>query len=119
MNSPYPRWTDPVRVHLQSGLTREFSCIYDALDFLENEWPTRDGALYARAIRLCREALGRTVPAPVAREAFTFACLEAGMPVAGARRNRQRIGADTASFSQAAESRLAAATRMAHALTGA
>ena len=57
MNSPYPRWTDPVRVHLQSGLTREFSCIYDALDFLENEWPTRDGALYARAIRLCREAL--------------------------------------------------------------
>lgn len=118
MNSPYPRWTDPVRVHLQCGLTREFSCIYDALDFLENEWPTRDGALYARAVRLCREALGRTVPAPIAREAFTFACLEAGMPVAGARRSRQSRNAARSPF-QTAESRLAAATRMAHALAGA
>ncbi|MCV3738219.1 DUF982 domain-containing protein [Rhizobium sp. TRM96647] len=115
MNSLYPRWTDPVRVHLQSGLTRTFSCIYDALDFLENEWPTRDGVLYERAIRQCREALGRSLPAPVAREAFAFACLEAGMPVAG---DRQRQAALRAPFSPA-DGRIAATTRMAHALAGA
>lgn len=118
MNSPYPRWTDPVRVHLQSGLTREFSCIYDALDFLENEWPIRDGALYERAIRQCREAHARSLPAPIAREAFAFACLEAGMPVAGDRRNRQRPGSARAPLPQA-DGRIAAVTRMAHALAGA
>lgn len=81
-------WADPVRVKLQCGLERAFSCLYDALDFLENEWPSRGGVLHRRAISQCSQALGRTLPVAIARETFIFACLEAGMPAVGDRRNR-------------------------------
>ncbi|NTJ61162.1 DUF982 domain-containing protein [Agrobacterium rhizogenes] len=73
-------WTRPVAVRLQCGLERTFSGIYDALDFLENEWPLRRGERHDRAVKTCRRALHRIVPAAIAREAFVAACLEAGMP---------------------------------------
>jgi len=61
-------------------LERTFTGIYDALDFLENEWPLRHGERHDRAVKTCRRALNGIVPAIVAREAFVAAYLEAGMP---------------------------------------
>ncbi|WP_086999861.1 DUF982 domain-containing protein [Rhizobium sullae] len=73
-------WTRPVRIRLQCGLDRTFTGVYDALDFLENEWPLRHGERHQRAVKTCRSALSGTIPAVIAREAFVAACLEAGMP---------------------------------------
>ncbi len=72
-------WTRPVTVRLQCGLERIFIGIYDALDFLENEWPLRHGKRHDRAVKTCRRALNGIVPSIIAREAFVVACLEAGM----------------------------------------
>jgi len=74
-------WTIPLTVRLLNGLTRTFTSVYEAVDFLENEWPLRKGERYERALRTCRRALNRMSPAAVAREAFIAACLEAGMPL--------------------------------------
>lgn len=84
MNFPVLPWQSPLTVRFQCGLERTFSSVYEALDFLENEWPVRRGARYGLAVKLCRRALNRAVPAAVAREAFVAACLEAGLPVAAA-----------------------------------
>jgi len=75
-------WTRPVTIRLQCGLERTFAGIYDALDFLEYEWPLRHGERHSRAVRTCRSALNGVVPAFVARDEFMAACLEAGMPAA-------------------------------------
>lgn len=81
MNNQDLPWRAPVRVRLQNGLERIFLTVYDALDFLENEWPLRRGQRYDRAVRKCRAALRLLTPTEVAREAFIAACLEAGMPM--------------------------------------
>ncbi|MBY3046076.1 DUF982 domain-containing protein [Rhizobium leguminosarum] len=73
-------WTLPVRIRLQCGLERTFTGAYDALDFLENEWPLRHGKRHERAVKTCRGVLNGIIPSTVAREAFVAACLEAGMP---------------------------------------
>ncbi|WP_337184357.1 DUF982 domain-containing protein [Shinella sp.] len=85
MNIPDLPWSVPLRVRLQCGVERTFSSVYEAVDFLENEWPLRNGAWYERAIGLCRDALSRLAPAALAREAFAAACLEAGMPIVAQR----------------------------------
>jgi len=73
-------WTQPVRIRLQCGLERSFTGAYDALDFLENEWPLRHGERHERAVKTCRGALNGTTAGIIAREAFVAACLEASMP---------------------------------------
>ncbi|MEZ2224605.1 DUF982 domain-containing protein [Rhizobium sp. RCC_161_2] len=73
-------WTRPVTIRLQCGLERTFTGVYDALDFLENEWPLRHGERHERAVKTCSGALNGFVPAVIARDAFMAACLEAGMP---------------------------------------
>lgn len=73
-------WTHPLKVTLRSGLERTFGSVYEALDFLQNEWPLKQGERYGRAISSCRRALDRMTPAAVAREAFIAACQEADMP---------------------------------------
>jgi hypothetical protein len=73
-------WNHPLKVTLRSGLERTFSSVYEALDFLENEWPLKRGARYDCAVSSCKRALNRMTPAAVAREAFIAACLEANMP---------------------------------------
>ncbi len=70
-------WTQPVRIRLQCGLERTFAGAYDALDFLENEWPLRHGERHQRAVKTCRGLLNGSIPSIVAREAFVAACLEA------------------------------------------
>lgn len=72
-------WHQPIVVKLQSGAERRFAGAYDALDFLENEWPLRHGRHYDSAKSLCRAALNRTISSEVAREAFIASCLEAGL----------------------------------------
>ena len=79
LNNNVP-WIRPVTIRLQCGLERSFSGAYDALDFLENEWPVRHGKQYERAGKTCRGALNGVIPSIVAREAFLAACLEADMP---------------------------------------
>ena len=79
MRLPEILWAVPLSVRLQSGTNRIFASVYDALDFLEHEWPIRHGQAYERAVAACRAALNSSVPSAVAREAFIGACLEAGM----------------------------------------
>lgn len=69
----------PFVVRMQSGLDRVFLNVYDALDFLENEWPLRSGACYDRALSLCREALAGARSSRSARLALIAACREAGL----------------------------------------
>jgi hypothetical protein len=73
-------WSQPLKVTLRAGMDRTFGSVYDALDFLENEWPQKRGERYDRAVYACRQGLNGLTPAEVAREAFIAACLEAGMP---------------------------------------
>jgi hypothetical protein len=73
------RWARPVKVRLQCGLEHSFTSIYDALDFLENEWPIRQGRRYDHAVKRCRRALSGVIPAAIVREDFVAACLEAGL----------------------------------------
>ena len=75
-------WNRPVELELPCGLTRRFQNAYDALDFLDAEWPTRRGSAYERAIRLCRHALCGVPAAELARAAFLAAAEEAGMRLA-------------------------------------
>ncbi|WOS66753.1 DUF982 domain-containing protein [Sinorhizobium fredii] len=67
-------------------MKRQFCGPYDALDFLENEWPNH-GVQHARAVQACREALHHPAYASSARNCFraacseaSFACSEAGNP---------------------------------------
>lgn len=69
-------WSTPLSIRLQNGTERRFAGPYDALDFLENEWPTH-GKHYERAMRDCRAAFTRTGFADIARESFISACIEA------------------------------------------
>jgi hypothetical protein len=73
-------WARPVTIRLQCGLEHTLTGVYDALDFLENEWPLRHGERHDRAVKTCRGALSGVVPAIIAREAFIAACFEVGMP---------------------------------------
>lgn len=72
-------WAVPVELELHSGLTRRFCNAYDALDFLDAEWPTRKGVAYDRAIRLCKNALRSTRAAELARAGLLAAAEEAGI----------------------------------------
>jgi hypothetical protein len=79
MNEADFTWNVPVELELPCGLTRRFQNAYDALDFLDAEWPTRRGPAYGRAVRLCRNALRGAKAAELARSAFIAAAEEAGM----------------------------------------
>ncbi|AYG63209.1 DUF982 domain-containing protein [Rhizobium jaguaris] len=83
-------WMRPVTIRLQCGLERSFGGAYDALDFLENEWPLRNGEPYDRAVKTCCGALNGAIPSIIAREAFVAACLEADMPAVLAPRKAMR-----------------------------
>lgn len=69
----------PFVVRMQCGLDRVFLNVYDALDFLENEWPMRSGECYERALTFCREALAGIRSSRTARVALLAACREAGL----------------------------------------
>ena len=79
MNDSHPTWPEPVEIRLQSGLNRTFREAFDALYFLEEEWPTRSGVAYERAKRWCRLAIETDEAADVARKAFIAAARQAGM----------------------------------------
>ena len=79
MPIPDVPWPLAIAVRLQNGNEHIFHGPYDALDFLENEWPMRHGQKYIRAIRSCRGSLNKMTPLAVAREDFIAACLAAGM----------------------------------------
>lgn len=72
-------WKTPVEIVLQSGLVRSFKHPYDALDFLEYEWPTRRGAARRQAIVWCLRALEAAHVGNLARRAFMRAAHEAGL----------------------------------------
>ncbi len=73
----------PFSVRMPSGLERIFLNAYDALDFLENEWPIRIGPCYSAAVLACQATLKGYGSCRRAREALLDACLEAGLePIA-------------------------------------
>ncbi len=75
-------FAQPFIVRMHCGLERKFLNTYDALDFLENEWPVRAGTCYRLALDCCRAALSGTGSVLAARNALAEACLEAGfMPL--------------------------------------
>nr|WP_244520156.1 DUF982 domain-containing protein [Sinorhizobium glycinis] len=59
-------------------MPRQFCGPYDALDFLENEWPSH-GVQQARAIEICRAALHHSEYTNSARHSFVAACIEASL----------------------------------------
>lgn len=69
----------PFSVRMPSGLERIFLNAYDALDFLENEWPIRSGPCHSAAISACQATLKGYGSCRRAREALFDACLEAGL----------------------------------------
>ncbi|MQX40877.1 DUF982 domain-containing protein [Sinorhizobium meliloti] len=71
-------WQVPLSITLQNGMPRRFCGPYEALDFLENEWPNH-GKWYHRATRDCRAALSGILSAEVARDSFVAACGEASL----------------------------------------
>ncbi len=73
------QWRHPLKVTLQSGLICKFDSVYEALGFLEKEWPLKRGEHHDRALVMCRRTLARMTPPTLAREAFAAACREAGM----------------------------------------
>lgn len=79
MKLPDLPWSTALVVTFQNGTEHIFHGPYDALDFLENEWPLRHGIRYNRATRSCRGALNKMTPLAIAREDFVSACFEAGM----------------------------------------
>lgn len=72
-------FAQPFRVEMQGGLERIFLNVYDALDFLENEWPIRSGRAYEQALSACRAALENGSSCLHARIALMEACREAGL----------------------------------------
>ncbi|PND18106.1 hypothetical protein CN934_29735 [Ensifer sp. MMN_5] len=78
-------WRVPLSVTLQNGMPRRFCGPYDALDFLEHEWPSH-GKWRHRAVRDCRAALSELLDAEAARASFTAACIEASMACRDAQR---------------------------------
>ncbi|WP_085026278.1 DUF982 domain-containing protein [Ensifer aridi] len=72
------RWRTPLWVTLQNGIRRQFCGPYDALDFLENEWPNHQ-VQQARAVKACREALQHPEYANSAKNCFRAACIEASL----------------------------------------
>ncbi|MQW73599.1 DUF982 domain-containing protein [Sinorhizobium medicae] len=76
-------WHPPLWISLQNGMPRLFRGPYDALDFLEHEWPSH-GKWYHRAIRDCRAALSGIVAAEIARASFAAACAEASLALCDA-----------------------------------
>lgn len=71
-------WRKPVRVTFHNGMIRQFRNAYDALDFLEYEWPAH-GPRHARAVQACREALQHPHFSEAARNFFVAACIEASL----------------------------------------
>ncbi len=96
MNDSHPTWPDPVEIRLQSGLNRTFREAFDALYFLEEEWPTRHGAAYDRARRWCRLAIETDQAADVARKAFIAAARQAGMLAAESPKDADPVPTRTA-----------------------
>ncbi|WP_072375981.1 DUF982 domain-containing protein [Rhizobium tibeticum] len=73
-------WSNPLKVTISAGMDRTFASVFDALDYLENEWPRKRGDRYDRAVLACRRGVNGLASAEVAREAFIAACLESGLP---------------------------------------
>jgi hypothetical protein len=71
-------WRAPLAVTLQSGIQRRFCGPYDALDFLEHEWPIH-GSRYKRAVSDCRAAISRAQNPDISRASFIGACVEASL----------------------------------------
>lgn len=71
-------WRMPLWVTLQNGMRRQFCSVYDALDFLEYEWPVH-GPRHARAVQACRQALQYPQYSEAARNCFVAACIEASL----------------------------------------
>lgn len=89
-------WADPVELNLQSGLKRKFREPYDALYFLEEEWPTRSGVAYERARRWCRLAIETDEAGAVARKAFIAAARHAGILADGQGTGQESTGGQRA-----------------------
>lgn len=98
-------WTVPLKVIMQNGLPRTFDSIYEALDFLEEEWPIKHGDEHWRAICECRSALNRQTSSAAAREAFLSACVEAALPAVRADRTHIRFARRRGVFSKATTGR--------------
>lgn len=69
-------WSAAVTVCMPDGTQRRITGIQDALELLENEWPTMHGERRNRAIAACKGCLKSERPLAVAREEFIAACVE-------------------------------------------
>ncbi|MBZ7927273.1 DUF982 domain-containing protein (plasmid) [Ensifer adhaerens] len=73
----------PVVVRMKDGTRRVFGSVNDVLELLEGEQLVYRGRKYGRAVQTCRRALKRITPVAIAREAFIYACRDAGILAEG------------------------------------
>jgi hypothetical protein len=74
-----PRWNIPVRVKVPNWKLETIESPAQALDKLNNRWPSLRGRHYRSAICNCEAAVSCQYSAELAREAFVRAALEAAM----------------------------------------
>ena len=72
-------WIKAVSVRIGNGISDAIKGPREAFDALNNRWPAEHGPLYVEAKRLCIMAVGGTLSAEIAREAFIGAAVEASV----------------------------------------
>jgi hypothetical protein len=71
-------WDSPVAAVSRDLALFTIGSPSEAFDFLCNEWPARQGSIFADARKLAVKAICGAVPADEARTAFVKACDDAG-----------------------------------------
>ncbi|WP_080725092.1 DUF982 domain-containing protein [Neorhizobium galegae] len=71
------KWNKAVSVRIGDGISDAIGGPGEAFEALNNRWPAEHGPHYVEAKRLCSMAVGGTLSAEIAREAFIGAAIEA------------------------------------------
>jgi hypothetical protein len=73
------QWNKAVSIRIGTGISDAIKGPGEAFEALNNRWPAERGSHYDAAKRLCSMAVGGTLSAEIAREAFIGAALEASV----------------------------------------
>lgn len=72
-------WSTPVTVRVGYGFPEPVRGPQQALDYLTQRWPVRDGIYYNKALAECVASLERKMAPEAVRDSFVLASIEAKM----------------------------------------
>ncbi len=75
-DKPFP---SPVTLRIDGKKLYRISTPWEAVEYLKNQWPGLEGALYRRALQLCLDAVDGLQSVSKAHKAFVGAVMEAGI----------------------------------------